>query len=58
MVRVCLRSKVGVPLGSEVSVDMDLGVFGRLDQPGPVLCRKLSSFCGELDSGPSGLSCV
>lgn len=50
--------KVRVPPGSEVSTDMDLGVFRRLDQPGPVLLRKLSSFCGKPDFGPSGLSCV
>ena len=39
--------KVRAPLGSEVSTDLDLGVFGRLDQAGPVLLTKLSSFCGE-----------
>lgn len=50
--------KERVLLRSEVSNDMDLGVFGRSDQPGPVLCRKVSLLCGDLDSGPSGLSCV
>lgn len=50
--------KERVPLGSEVSADMDLGVFGRSDQPGPVLRRKMSLLCGDLDSSPSGLGCV
>lgn len=45
-------------LGSEVSTDMDLGIFRRLDQPGLVFLRKLSSFCGDPDSGPRGLNCV
>lgn len=45
--------KVRPPLGSEVSTDVDLGVFRRLDQSGPEFLRKLSSFCGR-----SGLSCV
>lgn len=50
--------KVRVLLGSEVSTDMDLGIFRKLDQPGQVLLRKLSSFCGDPDSGPRGLKCV
>lgn len=50
--------KVRVPLGSEVSTDVDLGVFRRLDQPEPVLVMKLSSFCGEPDFGSSGLSYI